>query len=260
MINLDQNTLAIILTSIFVGGAAGYLGSFMLLRKMALVGDAMSHVALPGIAIALMLSINPFWGAFTFLVIATLIIWWLDNKTSLSTETLVGILFTTSLAIGILITPDHELIEALFGDITKVDLQSSIVVALVSLATIFAAFYIRKDYLLSTISKDLAKSSGVNVAKNDFIYLILVSLMVALGIKITGTLLTGALVILPAASAKNMFKSFTSFSFGSLVIGTSSALIGLAISLVYVLPPGPITVLTSSFIFIISLFYKKITS
>ncbi|MFA5987575.1 MAG: metal ABC transporter permease, partial [Candidatus Paceibacterota bacterium] len=122
----------IAITAAFVGAAAGYLGSFMVLRKMALVGDAMSHVALPGLAVALVLGYNPFWGALLALIMATFVIWILEDKTSISTEALVGILFTTSLAVGILIVPDHELLEALFGDISKVGVYESVVAMVLS--------------------------------------------------------------------------------------------------------------------------------
>src|SRR3989344_4429676 len=103
-----------------IGIGAGYVGSFMILRRMALVGDALSHVALPGIALALIFHFNPFVGAFTALFIAVVGIWILERKTSLPSETLVGIFFTTALALGILLTPEPELLEALFGNINNV--------------------------------------------------------------------------------------------------------------------------------------------
>ena len=86
---LDTTVLLGITVSVFVGVAAGYLGSFMVLRRMALVGDALSHVALPGIALALLFNVNPFLGAFFFLFIAVVVIWAIEEKTNLPTEALV---------------------------------------------------------------------------------------------------------------------------------------------------------------------------
>ncbi|MDP1719171.1 MAG: metal ABC transporter permease, partial [bacterium] len=121
MINIDSNLIASVVVGVFVGAASAYLGSLMILKRMALVGDALSHVALPGIGIALTYGINPFLGAFTALAVGVLLVWRLSDKTDLPTEAIVGIIFTVSLAIGILITPEPELLEALFGDIAKVN-------------------------------------------------------------------------------------------------------------------------------------------
>src|ERR1019366_740449 len=88
--------------ALLVGIASGSVGSFVLLRRMALVGDALSHVALPGIALALAYHLDPFWGVIATLLAAAIVVWWLESKSNLPTEALVGLLFTASLAIGIL--------------------------------------------------------------------------------------------------------------------------------------------------------------
>src|SRR3989338_1864148 len=116
-----------LIVAVLIGIGAGYLGSFMVLRRMSLVGDALSHVALPGIALALIWNLNPFFGAFTVLFAATLGIWALERKTELPSETLVGIFFTLSLAVGILLVQDHELLEALFGDISSVTIPDLLI-------------------------------------------------------------------------------------------------------------------------------------
>src|SRR3989337_4320364 len=110
-----------------VGASSGFLGSFMVLKRMSLVGDALSHVALPGMAIALTLSINPILGALVALFIAILGIWYLEEKSEIYPEALVGIFFTASLAIGILITPEPELLEALFGNLEKIGLIDGLI-------------------------------------------------------------------------------------------------------------------------------------
>ncbi|MEJ2495484.1 MAG: metal ABC transporter permease, partial [Ignavibacteriaceae bacterium] len=88
-----------LIVGISVGFAAGYLGSLMIIEKMALVGDALSHVALPGLALGVLFNFNPLVGAFAFLFVSAVMIWYLGRITKLSFETLVGALFTLSLAI-----------------------------------------------------------------------------------------------------------------------------------------------------------------
>ena len=93
--NMLTNNLGLqLLTAVLIGIGAGYLGAFMILRRMSLVGDALSHVALPGIAIALLLHINPFIGASFALVVAIIGVAILERKTTLPSETLIGIFFT----------------------------------------------------------------------------------------------------------------------------------------------------------------------
>lgn len=253
---MNINLLQII-TGGFVGVAAGYLGSFMILRRMALVGDALSHVALPGIALAFLFNLNPFFGAFATLFIGVIGIWLIENKTRLSTESLVGLFFTVSLAIGILITPREDLLEALFGDISKIGLADTILAVTISLAVISIMSSLSKKFILSTISDDLAKSTGVNVAKVNFIFLLLVAAIVALGIKAVGTLLMGALVIIPAITAKNIASSFDSYTAASSVFGLISLLAGIGLANYYNVAPGPMVVLTSAALFGISLLLKR---
>ncbi len=254
---LDTNALLGIVVSIFVGVAAGYVGSFMVLRRMALVGDALSHVALPGIAIALLYHFNPFLGAFSFLFVAVLAIWVIEEKTSLPTEALVGVFFTLSLALGALLVPEPELLEALFGDVSDVVIGDAVLAVVLSVFLLIMAFRLRRDLLLGIVSRDLAESAKVNVGRSNLLFLLLVAVVVALGVKVVGTLLMGALVIVPAVAARNMSFQFRGFSLLSAVFGALSAAAGGGIAAVYGLPPGPIIVLVAAFFFFVSLAFRK---
>lgn len=252
-----SSLLISLIVGVFVGAAAGYLGSFMILRKMALVGDAMTHVALPGIGLALILNINPFIGAFAFLVAATFAIWKIENKTSLSVEAVVGVFFTASLALGIIITPELELLEVLFGDISNVGNLDAVLAVIFSIVALWLIFNIKKDLLLGIMSPDLAKSSKINVDRINLIFLLLVSLIVALGVKVVGTLLMGSLVIVPAAASRNISDNFTGFGVWSLIFGVLSVGLGVYLTKFFTVPPGPLVVLVSVTIFLITLIFRK---
>lgn len=246
-----------LIVGVLIGLGAGYVGSFMILRKMSLVGDALSHVALPGIAIALLFNINPFIGAFAALFIAIVIIWSLEKRTELPSETLVGILFTSSLAIGLLITPEPELLEALFGDISKIGLADLWITIIITILVVLIMAKISKAIMMGIISKDLSHSMKIPVNKINFIFLFLVSVIVALGLKIAGTLLMGSLVIIPAAAAKNISTDLGTYNKLSGIFGAVSALAGIFIAHQYALEPGPIIILSGGVIFLISLLFKK---
>ena len=251
-------TLQLIIGAL-IGIGAGYIGAFMILRRMALVGDALSHVALPGLAVALLFGFNSFLGAFTALFIAIVGIWILERKTNLPSETLVGIFFTTALALGILLTPQPELLEALFGDIGNVaHMDLYITLPIVALVIIILKL-ISKPLTLSTISKELTQSMSMKIPVNaiNFIFLALIAVIVALGIKVTGTLLMGALVIIPAAAARNISRTFSHYAFMSAVLGGITAIAGIAIAYHYNFAPGPFVVLSGGVLFLISLLFKQ---
>lgn len=262
--SLPTDTLVYSLfTGIFVGIAAGYLGSLMVLERMSLVGDALSHVALPGLALGYVYHFNQFVGAFAFLCVSAIVIWQLRRITLLPFETIVGAMFTLALAIGILLVPQPDLLEALFGNIASVTLPYTIAAVVISIVAIIATRQIYRQLVLGIISEDLATSSGVNIGRVNLVYLLLVSLIVAVGIQITGTLLVGFLVIVPAAAAKTVSGNLRKFALMSSVFGAISTSAGILASLFVpatqeelTLLVGPMIVFSGITIFIIGSLIK----
>jgi zinc transport system permease protein len=244
-----------LITGAFVGVAAGYLGSLMVLERMSLVGDALSHVALPGLALGYVYHFNHFIGAFAFLFVSAIIIWQLRRMTKLPFETIVGAMFTLALAIGILIVPQTDLLEALFGNITFVTWDYAVAAVIVSIVGIVLTKLIYRKLVLGMISEDLATSKGINVGRINLIYLLLVSLIVAVGIQITGTLLVGFLVIVPAAAAKTASSSLHRYGILSAVFGAVSTCVGIIVAdslnleSIYV---GPLIVFSGIAIFLVT--------
>jgi ABC-type Mn2+/Zn2+ transport system permease subunit len=255
---IDQNLIFSLITAGIVGAAAGYLGSIMVLRRLALAGDVLSHVALPGIGIALIYNFNPFILAFAFLFAASLIIWILEKKSRLPTEALIGILFVASLAAGVMMIPDlEELGEALFGDITRIDIFDTALAVLLSILVFVFGSKIYKGLVLGTISEDLAIANGIKLRSINLLFLVLVAAVVALGVKVVGTLLMGALIIISATAAKNLSTNIARYSFLSTFFGLVTAPSGLLIAKTYDLQPGPMIILVGIGIFLLSLLAKK---
>ncbi len=248
---IDNLTISL-LAGAFFGLAAGYLGSLMVLKKMALVGDALSHVALPGLALGIIFNFNPFVGAFVFLLAAALATGYLQNLTKLSFDTIIGIFFTFSLSIGILIMPEAELLESLFGDIAGINLLDAAIAVSFSIVAIILTKIFYKKIVLGTISEDLAASTGINTKRANITYLLLVSLLVAIGIKFIGALLVGALVIIPAAAAKIVSSSQKMYAVLSSLFGAASIILGILSSSYLNLPAGPLAIAAGIGIFVIS--------
>ncbi len=250
---MNEQLFFSLISAIFIGGTAGYLGSLMITKRMALVGDALGHVALPGMGLALIFGLNPSLGAFLFLFLGILLIWILGIKTSIPEEALVGVVFVTSLAAGFLIVPEPELFHALTGDISHVSFGAAVLAAIFSCLVFLLLKKIYPGMVLTGISEDLARTEGVNLKKQNFIYFLSIAAIVALGIKITGSLFVGALVIVPAASARNLSRNSKEYTFFSFVFGVVSSVAGIAIYAVYGLPAGPMIILSSIAIFILSI-------
>jgi len=247
-----------LIVGIAVGFAAGYLGSIMVLEKMALVGDAMSHVALPGLALGVLLGFNPLLGGFMFLFVSAILIWYLGRVTKLSFETLVGAAFTLALAIGILLYGNRldSLEAALFGDITQVGFIYAVSSVIISIVIVFLTRFIHKKIVLSLISDELATSKGINTALTNLLYLLLVSAIVAIGIQVTGTLLVGFLVVTPAAAARIISANLSRYFMLSAIFGAVSAVSGIVLSNSLNILPGPLIVISGVVIFAIVLIYR----
>ena len=259
----DTITLTLgLVVGAFVGSTAGYLGSIMVSKHMALVGDALSHVALPGLALGILFNFNPFIGAFALLVITVIVTWYLQKSTTLSVEAIIGVLFVLALAIGILITPRVDLLEALFGDVSKITLTDTIITVVVSVCVILITRTIYGKLIVSMISKELAVASRIKVERINLIYLFLVATIVAVGIKEVGTLLVGAVVIVPAAAAKNISSTLSEYCIMSGIFGLASATSGVILSSYVNVPAGPLVVIVGTAIFaaglVVSLFFKRL--
>ena len=249
--------LQIFIAASLIAAAGGMLGSLALLRRMALVGDALSHVALPGVALGILFNLNIFAGALAFLIFGTIIIWAVEHKTKLPVDTLVGVMFTLALAIGALLTPKEDILEALFGDIANISQFDFWLASLISLAIIILLLVFYKKFTLSLISSDLALSAGYKPHILEFLFLMIFALAVAVGIKFTGALLMGSIIIIPAAASRNIARSMNQYLAISAVFGILGEVLGIFISKFYGFPPGPAFVLFAGALFLISIFFRR---
>ena len=238
--------------AVLVGIASGSVGPFILLRRMALVGDALSHVALPGIALALLYGADPFYGVIIFLTVAALLIFWLEGNSRIPPDAIVGLLFTASLAVGILIIPNADIIESLFGAFPVLSLSFLLVILSASAVLSLLCFVLAKPFLFRLVSPDLADVHGVG-RKFDLALLLIFALIVALGIKLVGTLLMGALTIIPAAVAKNVSRSIRGNVILSALLGGAISVGGMWMADNLRLLPGPSIILFGVGIFLLSL-------
>lgn len=197
--------------ALFFSLAAGLVGCIALMKRMLLAGDVISHLALPGLGIALTFKMNPLIGGAATLFLGTFLVWQLQKKTGLATEAAIGVIFAASLAIGAAVTPSEELAESLFGQLESISL-AGFALGLAAVVFVILSIYILRDQLsLSIFSTDLAAATGVRIARLELHFLLLFSLTVLVGIRFMGALLASALIIMPSATARQLTNKLSRF-------------------------------------------------
>ncbi len=245
-----------LISGIFVAAASGLTGSFLILRRMSLMSDALSHVALPGIALGVIFKFAPLWGGLAALFIGVLLIWLIETKTKLATESVTGVMFVTALAVGALLIPEEGLLEAFFGSVEKITLNQLIFQTALAAIIIAVVLKFMKQLTLFSIAPDLGVSIKISPVKMQLLLLVLIALTISIGIGFVGVLLISALSIIPAATARNLVNGFNSFIWVSVILSAVALSGGLLIHYLYGTNSGIATVLVSAAFFVLSLFKK----
>lgn len=254
---MTEQLMLSLLSGIVIGGAAGYLGSLMLSRRMALVAGPLGHLTLPGIALALLYGFDVSVGAFPFVIVGVVAIWVLELRTKLPMEALTALVFATGVAIAFLFLPIDQAEAALIGDISRTGPGDTLISVVAALALALVVYRIYPQLVLINISEDLASSAGVHVRRYNLVYLFLIAVIVALGVKMVGGLLTAALVAIPPAAARNFSRNLRQYALGATAIGVASAVLGILLFRLTGFPAGPLVILVSAAIFLVSLVYPR---
>jgi zinc transport system permease protein len=240
-----------------LGGTAGYLGTLMLSQRMALVAGPLGHLTLPGIALAMIFGFDVSLGAFPLVILGIVFIWLFEMRTGLPMEAVTAIVFAAGVAITFLFLPEGKAVPALIGDISQVTFSAAIIVIILSLIVFIMTKKIYSKMILAGISKDLVKVQGINFNTYNLLYLLNIALIVALGVRIMGGVMTAALVAIPASTARNMTKNLTQYSYGGLTLGSLASILGILGFRYTGLPAGPLIVIAGTFFFSVSLGFKR---
>jgi zinc transport system permease protein len=249
---------AVVLTLLFAV-AAGLVGSFALMKRMLLASDVISHVALPGLGLAFLFGFNPMIGGAATLLLGTLLIWQLQKKTGLANEAMIGVVFAGSVAIGAVLTPKEDLIEALFGRFQNLSFPAFLIGVGAVLVIILVVFRFKDELILGLFAPELAAATGVKLERLNLYFLLVFSLSVLVGLRFLGALLAGALIIIPATTGRRLTSDLMHFLIVSCLASVVAVGSGLAVTY-YLLPqfsPGPAIVIISAALFVLSLFRKS---
>jgi len=255
---MDSFILYALAAGLAVALVAGPLGSVVVWRRMAYFGDTLSHAALLGVALAVAADQVPMAGVGLIGVSIAVLLFWLEKQRDLSTDTLLGILSHSALALGLIVLSviqsqgfNINLMAYLFGDLLAVT-QTDLVLMYGTVVIILLVFSRLLASLISiSVDEELARVDGVAVERVRFIFMILLALVIAVALKVVGILLITALLIIPSATARLVSKSPKQMVLGSVFIAAISVVLGLYLSLDWDLPAGPAIVVSASSLFFV---------
>jgi len=255
-----RGQVPLLVLAMFFALAAGMVGCIALMKRMLLAGDVISHLALPGLGLAFLFKVNPVMGGGATLFLGTFLVWQLQKKTGLATEAAIGVIFAAALAIGAAVTPSEDLVESLFGEFPRISSVGFLLGMAAVLFVIFSVFALKDQLSLTIFSPDLAAATGVNVSRLDLYFLLLFSLTVLVGLRFMGALLASALIIVPAATARQLTNKLSHFillaAAASLLAVTAGFLLNVFVFKFST--AGPTIAILSSILFGLSLLRKTI--
>ena len=256
---LDDFFVRALLAAAGVACVAGPLGCILLWRRMAYFGDTMAHSALLGVALGAALGAAPGLGVFAVATAAALLFAGLDRSTHLASDTLLGILSHTTLALGLVTLAlsgnvhRHDLIGYLFGDVLAVTVRDLAVIWGGGAVCIAALAAVWRPLVAVALHADLARAEGIPAYRLQMCYVALMAAVVAVGMKVVGVLLIVALGIVPAAAARALARTPEQMAILSAVLGVASGGLGLFGSLWFDTPSGPSIVAAAALVFLASL-------
>jgi iron/zinc/copper transport system permease protein len=247
-------------TSIMVGVICGVIGCFIILRGMALMGDAISHAVLPGVALSYMIGLNYFIGAVVTGVITAIGIGFVSQNSRIKHDMAIGIMFTSVFAVGIILITfmksSADLYHILFGNVLSVrssDMWMTLVIGIVIIGLVYL-FY--KELLVSTFDPIMAQSYGLPNKIIHYGLMILLTMVTVASLQTVGIILVVAMLITPAATAYLLTNRLWIMIYLAAGIGAVSSVVGLYFSFSYNLASGATIVLVAAFLFGMAFFFS----
>ncbi|EUJ24597.1 manganese ABC transporter permease [Listeria grandensis FSL F6-0971] len=244
-----------LLTSIIVGVVSGVIGSFIILRGMSLMGDAISHAVLPGVAISYMVGINFFIGAAAFGIVAALGIGFVNQNSRIKNDTAIGIVFSSFFALGIIMISlaqsSTDLYHILFGNVLAVRSSDMWMTLGIGMLVILLVGLFYKELLVSSFDPTMAESYGLKVRMLHYFLMTLLTLVTVASLQTVGIILVVAMLITPAATAYLLTNRLSVMLFLAAGFGAVSAIVGLYFSYMYNLASGASIVLAATALFIL---------
>ncbi|WP_153731856.1 metal ABC transporter permease [Sporosarcina obsidiansis] len=248
------------ITSVMVGIICGVIGSFIVLRGMALMGDAISHAVLPGVAISYMLGINYFYGAVVTGLLTAFGISAISQNSRIKNDSSIGLVFSAFFALGIILITQArsatDLTQILFGNVLSVRTSDMWLTLIIGAIVIFAVILFFKELLVSSFDETMAAAYGLKTRMIHYGIMFLLTLVTVASLQTVGVILVVSLLITPASTAYLLTNRLSIMVVLAAFFGALSSIIGLYFSFLYNMPSGPVIALATTGIFVLAFLFS----
>ena len=251
--------------AMLMGLLGGLLGTFVTLRQLSFFSHAVGHAALVGVALGVLLQLNPTWMLLPFTLVFGLVVLYLIDQTDLASDSVLSVVLSGALALGVILTSliqgyRGNLMGVLFGDILAIDTTDLILTLLVLIGSSIFLFSTLPQQILLTLNAAVAQVQGIPVGLYRYVFVVLLSLAVAVAIKAVGVLLVNAFLVIPATTAKLLSHHFRRFLVTSMLLGVISSIAGMLVSGLVNFASGPSIVLVQFLLFVVVFSWVKLTN
>lgn len=240
-----------LVAGLVVGACAPLIGTFLVQRRMTLLGDGLGHVAFAGVAGGLLIDVWPVWTALAAAVAAALAIEWLRVRGRATGDVALALFFYSGIAAGVVLVGaagslDANLFSYLFGSIVTVSRGDTVVVAVIGLVILATIALCGRALFAIVLDEESARVAGIPVDGLNAVLAVLAAVTVVGAMRVVGILLVAALMVLPVATAQLLGRSFRATMLWSMVFGTASVVVGLGAARQWGLAPGGTIVLVAA--------------
>ncbi len=250
-----------LISGVAVAISCSVIGLFLVLRRQALFGDALSHVAFGGIAVGLFANISPIWMAFIVSILASLGITKLRQSAKISADSAVAVLLSSGLAVGVVLIGlaggfSLDLYSFLFGSILLISSQDQYIILIITAIVLAIMYKIYRKLMYIAFDEEQANVSGIDVARLNYLFIVLASVTVITSLRLVGVLLISSLIVIPNITAILFGKGFKKTALISIIIAILSVIGGIVTSYLMNLAPGGTIVIISVAGYLITIIAK----
>lgn len=251
-----------LLAGMLIALLASISGTFVVLKRYSMISETLAHSALVGVAVGLVAGYNPLWIAVAVAILSAWLIEYLRSSFSLYSDAILAILLSGSLAIAVIIVSlggafNNSLFSYLFGSILSVSNEDVVTIMIVGSVALTLLLAFAKELYFIAYDEEVAKTSGIKVKMLNFLLVTVVAVIIALSIRVVGSLLIGALMVIPTVSALQYRVGFLNTMLLSIMFALLSVVGGMTLSFYFSLPSGATIVICVLIIFVISLIANK---
>ncbi len=251
-----------LLGGVIVAVLTAFIGVFVVLRRSSMVGDTIAHASLAGVAVGLLVGIDPLVAAAVVAVIAAGVLPVLTKYAALPIDSVLGFILPFSMAIGVILLAlmpgfQPELISYLFGSILSISWGHVWLIAGLSALTLGVLFFLYRTLMFVSFDEVYAKAAGVRVQWVNTIFGFLLAVTIVTGIQLVGVILLNALLVIPASTVRLFSRSLKDMFVFTPIVSVLEVVGGIALSFMFDVPSGPMIVLVGGLVFLVSVFVKR---